>query len=57
MQLLCHISRKYKDKQYCKFFIIISPKIVEELGWTLKDELECGALDGGLIVWRKNETI
>lgn len=40
MRLLGHVSRKYKDIEYRKHWIIVPNKVVERLGWKIGDELE-----------------
>ena len=40
MRLLSQISREYNGKQYKKFWIIISKKIIEKLGWKIGDDLK-----------------
>ena len=50
MHLQKQQSRKYKEKVYPKYLIVIPPKEVEKLGWTEKDELESVIKDGKLII-------
>jgi len=40
MKLQSHISRKYKDNSYRKFWVIIPKKIIEKLGWKEGQELK-----------------
>lgn len=41
MQLQKQLSRKYKDKEYSKYVIVIPPKIIEKLDWKEGDKLDC----------------
>ena len=40
LKLQSQISRKYKDKSYEKFWIIIPKKIIEKLSWKHNQELK-----------------
>ena len=50
MHLQKQQSRKYKEKVYPKYLIVIPPKDVEKLGWTEKDELESVIEYGKLVI-------
>jgi len=39
MRLLSQISRKYKEKEYKKFWIVIPNKLIEKLKWKTGEEL------------------
>ena len=55
MQLQKRLSRKYKDKEYPKYLIVISPKEIERLGWKEGDELEPTIIDNELIIKQKKK--
>ena len=50
MRLLGHTSRKYKDKEYQKHWIVIPNRIIEKLGWKVGEELEAEVKHGKLVV-------
>ena len=52
MRLLGHVSRKYKEKEYHKHWIVIPNILVEKLNWKIGDHLKADAKDGKLIVKR-----
>jgi len=52
MKLQKQLSRKYKDKEYSKYVIVIKPKLVEELGWKEGEKLEAKAKGNKLIIER-----
>jgi formylmethanofuran dehydrogenase subunit D len=53
MQLQKRLSRKYKDKEYVKYIIVISPSDIEKLGWKEGDELEPEIKNGKLVIKHK----
>jgi len=53
MRLLSQKSREYKGKEYKKFWVVISNKLIEKLGWRTGDELEADAKDKKLIISKK----
>ena len=50
MRLQSQISRKYKEKKYKKFWIVIPKKILEKLGWKSGQELESNVKKNKLII-------
>lgn len=50
MKLQSHISRKYKNNSYKKFWIIIPRKILEKLGWKTGQELKANIKKNGLVI-------
>lgn len=50
MRLLSTKSREYKGKEYRKYFVILSNKLINELGWKQGDELEAEAKGDKLII-------
>ena len=50
MRLLSHVSRKYKDKQYEKYWVVIPKWIVEKLKWKKGDDLEVDVRGDKLII-------
>ena len=50
MRLLSQISREYKGIEYKKFWVVISNKLVEKLGWKTGDELEAEAKGDKLVI-------
>ena len=50
MRLLSQTSREYKGTEYKKFWVVISNKIVEKLGWKTGEELEAGVKGDKLII-------
>ena len=55
MRLLSQVSRKHKGKNYLKYWIVLSPKLVEKLGWKTGEDLEAEIKGGKLIVERDDE--
>ena len=53
MRLLSQKSREYKGKEYKKFWVVISNKLIEKLGWKTGDELEAKVKDKKLIIEKK----
>ena len=43
-------SRKYKEKEYLKYWTVIPSKIIKELKWEDKKELTSSIEDGKLII-------
>ena len=52
MRLLSHVSRKYKDTEYTKYWIVIPNKLVEKLGWKTGEDLEAEVKGGKLVIER-----
>jgi len=50
MKILSQISRKYKDKFYRKFLIIIPKKLLDDLGWKAGQELKENIINGELVI-------
>jgi len=50
MQIQKQISRKIGEKEYEKFFIVVSPKIIKELKWKKGDVLDPKIENGKLII-------
>lgn len=50
MHLQKQLSKKIGDKEYAKYVIVISPKMVEELGWKAGEELEAEIKKDKLII-------
>jgi len=50
MKLQSQSSRKYKGKEYRKFWIVLPNKIIEKLGWKTGAELEAETEDNHLVV-------
>lgn len=50
MRLLSQISREYKGTEYKKFWVVISNKFIEKLGWKTGDELEAEVKGGKLVI-------
>jgi hypothetical protein len=53
MKLQKQLSRKYKEKEYPKYLVVISPKDIEELGWNEQDELISKIEEGTLVISKK----
>ena len=54
MKLQKQLSRKYGNKEYPKWVIIVPPKQVDALGWNEGEYLESAVRDQELIVRREN---
>lgn len=52
MRLLSQTSRKYKETEYKKFWVIVPNDLIEKLGWKTGDELGAESKDGKLIIKR-----
>ena len=50
MKLQSQVSRKVGDKEYKKFWIVISQEILRKLGWKTGQELKAEVKNGKLIV-------
>jgi len=50
MKILSQISRKYKDKFYRKFLIIVPKKILDDLGWKAGQEIKANIKKGELVI-------
>jgi len=50
VKLQKQLSRKYGDKEYAKYVIVVKPKHVEELGWKDGEELGAKVKDKKLVV-------
>ncbi len=55
MQLQKQSSRVYKGKEYPKYLIVIPPKDIEKLGWTVGDDLESVIEKGRLVIRRERK--
>lgn len=55
MRLMRQVSRRVGDNEYAKWIIIVSPSIVDELGWEEGQELESRAKGRTLIVKPQRE--
>jgi len=53
MKLQSHISRKYKNNSYRKFWVIIPKKLIEKLGWKTGEEVEVDIKDKELVLIKK----
>ncbi len=54
MKLQSQTSRKYKNKSYKKFWIVLPRKIIEKLNWKTGQELE-GNIEKNKLIVDKNE--
>jgi len=52
MKLQSQISRKYKKKEYKKFWIVIPKKLLEEIRWDAGQELK-GEVKNNKLILRK----
>lgn len=50
MKLQKQLSRKYGDKEYVKYVIVVKPKYIEKLGWKVGEELEAEVKGKKLII-------
>jgi bifunctional DNA-binding transcriptional regulator/antitoxin component of YhaV-PrlF toxin-antitoxin module len=50
MRVQSQVSRKHKGKEYMKFWVVISNKTIEKLGWKSGDELDQTVKNGKLIL-------
>ena len=50
MQLQSQVSRKYRDTEYKKFWIVIPNKLLKLLGWKTGQKLEGEVKEGKLII-------
>ena len=50
MKLQKQLSRKYGDKEYAKYVIVIKQKHIEKLGWKEGEELEAEVKGEKLII-------
>jgi len=53
MRILSQKSTEYNGKEYKKFWVVISNKLIEKLWWKTGDELEVEAKDKKLIIERR----
>ncbi len=53
MKLQSQTSRKYRDTEYKKSWIVLSNKLLKLLGWKTGQELEAEVKDGKLIIEKK----
>lgn len=53
MRLLSQTSRKYKDKEYRKFWVVLPNKLINLLGWETGQELKPEAKGGKLIILKE----
>lgn len=54
MKLISGLSRRYKDKEYYKFFVILPAKVIEKLGWKKGQDLSPKVKGKRLIIKGKN---
>lgn len=54
MKLIENVTRKYKDKEYKKYSVVIPNKLIEELGWKRENELEAKIKNNKLVIDFKN---
>ena len=50
MKLQKQLSRKYGDKEYAKYVIVIKPNHIEKLGWKDGEELDAEVKGEKLII-------
>ena len=50
MRLQSQVSRKYGDKEYKKYWIVISEKLLKKLGWKTGQDLEAEVKGNKLII-------
>jgi len=53
MKLQKRLSRKFKEKEYSKWVVVIPPNKVKELNWKEGEELEPKIWHGKLILFSK----
>ncbi len=53
MRLLSQKSREYKGREYKKFWVVISNKLIEKLGWKTGDELEAEVKGEKLVIGKE----
>ena len=53
MKLQSQVSRRYEDKEYIKYWVVIPSKILKMLKWKSGQELEPEVKDGKLIIKKK----
>lgn len=53
MRLQSQISRKYGEKEYRKYWVVISEKLIKKLGWKTGEDLE-GEVEGDKLVIEKD---
>lgn len=54
VRLQKQLSRKYGDKIYAKYVIVIRPTLIEKLGWEDKQELKPEIKNNKLIITKKD---
>ncbi len=50
MKLQSQVSRKYGDKEYRKFWIVIPEKLLKKLGWKTGEELKAEIKGNKLVI-------
>ena len=50
MRLIKQSGRKYEDKEYFKYILVVPNKLIEKLGWKGGEELEAEVKDKKLII-------
>ena len=55
MQLQKQLSRKYQDKEYTKFVIVLKQDLVEKLGWKSGQELKTNVKGSKLIIEKRRK--
>ena len=53
MQLLSQISRKYKNKEYEKYWIVLPKKSINTIGWKKGQELDYKITQQTIIITKK----
>jgi hypothetical protein len=53
MRLQKQVSREYQGTKYKKFWVVISTKLIEQLGWKGGEELEAEAKENKLTIKKK----
>lgn len=53
LKLIDQKGREYKGKEYKKFWVVISNKLIEKLGWKSGEELDGEVKDKKLIIEKK----
>lgn len=56
MKLQKQLSRRYEDKEYAKYVIVIKPKIIEKLGWKNGEELGAEIKGEKLVIEKEEKT-
>jgi len=54
MYLQKQLSKKIGDKEYAKWVLVVPPKLVEKLGWKMKEKLEAEVKGDKLIIEKED---